>query len=262
MSPRRGLPERGQLHSQATLFARGLAHSRTLRAVREPLANAPASWTAVALHRFGFRISALLCEPQPERTVPRVQLHPNAYCLAKLLRVADPRSGVRFCEPRHPGERNGCQRARRRIRCSNEFPCTTEKTRAEVKLMMKSMLLGRGALYDCALMARCFPLIARVLSKSFKIHPSPGKNISARLRLVDRVARCEVQDQAPNLSADHRQKLLDKFARPSAKPTGGESATGLGLSIVKELAEAMSGRVWCESEPGWGATFVVQFPPE
>jgi len=32
--------------------AEGLAQSKTLRAVRKPLANAPASWTAVALHRF------------------------------------------------------------------------------------------------------------------------------------------------------------------------------------------------------------------
>jgi len=46
----------------------------------------------------------------------------------------------------------------------------------------------------------------------------------------------------------------------SAKPTGGEHATGLGLSIVKKFVEAMNGQVWCESEPGEGAKFVVQLP--
>ena len=61
-------------------------------------------------------------------------------------------------------------------------------------------------------------------------------------------------------SADDQRKLFAKFARLSAKPTGGETATGLGLSIVKKMVEAMNGKVWCESELGKGATFVVQFP--
>ena len=45
-----------------------------------------------------------------------------------------------------------------------------------------------------------------------------------------------------------------------AKHTGGEHSTGLGLSIVKKMVEAMNGRVWCESELGQGATFIVAFP--
>ena len=57
-----------------------------------------------------------------------------------------------------------------------------------------------------------------------------------------------------------QKKLFGKFARLSAKPTGGESSVGLGLSIVKKMAEAMNGTVGCESEPGKGATFYVQLP--
>ncbi|MGI9544233.1 MAG: ATP-binding protein, partial [Cyclobacteriaceae bacterium] len=41
--------------------------------------------------------------------------------------------------------------------------------------------------------------------------------------------------------------------------TAGEQSTGLGLSIVKKYVEAMKGKVWCESEPGEGAKFVVEF---
>jgi signal transduction histidine kinase len=72
--------------------------------------------------------------------------------------------------------------------------------------------------------------------------------------------RCEVQDEGPGLSAEDQKKLFGKFARLSAKPTGGEHSTGLGLSIVKKMVEAMNGKVWCESELGSGATFIVQFP--
>jgi signal transduction histidine kinase len=74
------------------------------------------------------------------------------------------------------------------------------------------------------------------------------------------IVRLEVRDEGPGLSADDMQKLFGKFARLSAQPTGGEHSTGLGLSIVKKLVEAMNGRVWCESELGKGATFVVELP--
>jgi signal transduction histidine kinase len=64
----------------------------------------------------------------------------------------------------------------------------------------------------------------------------------------------------PGLSAEDQKKLFGKFARLSARPTGGENSTGLGLSIVKKMVEAMNGKVWCESEPGKGATFIVALP--
>jgi signal transduction histidine kinase len=69
-----------------------------------------------------------------------------------------------------------------------------------------------------------------------------------------------VQDEGPGVSAEDQKRLFGRFARLSAKPTGGEPATGLGLSIVKRMVESMNGRVWCESEPGKGALFVVQLP--
>ena len=45
-------------------------------------------------------------------------------------------------------------------------------------------------------------------------------------------------------------------------PTGGEYSTGLGLSIVKQMVEMHHGWVWIESEPGQGATFLVEVPLE
>ncbi len=102
-------------------------------------------------------------------------------------------------------------------------------------------------------------VLENLVSNAVKYSP-PGKNIFVRLRKLPAAVRCEVQDEGPGLSDDDQKRLFGKFARLSAKPTGGEHATGLGLSIVKRMVEAMNGRVWCESEPGRGAMFVVEFP--
>ena len=69
-----------------------------------------------------------------------------------------------------------------------------------------------------------------------------------------------VRDTGPGLSAEDQARLFQKYARLSARATGGESSTGLGLSIVKRLAETMGGDVGCQSEPGHGCTFRVELP--
>ncbi len=102
-------------------------------------------------------------------------------------------------------------------------------------------------------------VLENLVSNAVKYSP-PGKNIWISLRQEPGGVGCEVRDEGPGLSAEDQKKLFGKFARLSAKPTGGEHSTGLGLSIVKKMVEAMNGRVWCESELGKGATFVVQFP--
>lgn len=96
-----------------------------------------------------------------------------------------------------------------------------------------------------------------LVSNAIKYSPA-GKRIDIRLRRRDGMIRCEVQDQGPGLDKDDLQKMFGKFARLSAQPTGGESSTGLGLSIVKKMVDAAGGNVWCESEPGKGSTFVVE----
>ncbi len=69
-----------------------------------------------------------------------------------------------------------------------------------------------------------------------------------------------VKDEGPGISDEDRTKMFGKFVRLTARPTGGESSNGLGLSIVKRLAEAMSGTVECQSKLGEGSTFIVRLP--
>lgn len=107
-------------------------------------------------------------------------------------------------------------------------------------------------------------VLDNIISNAVKYSPQ-GKNVYLRLKSQQTsgstpgFVRIEVQDEGEGISPEDMQKLFGKFARLSARPTGGEHSTGLGLSIVKKIVEAMNGRVWCESEVGKGATFIVEF---
>jgi signal transduction histidine kinase/CheY-like chemotaxis protein len=71
----------------------------------------------------------------------------------------------------------------------------------------------------------------------------------------------QVSDQGAGLSPEDISRLFGRFQRLSAKPTAGESSTGLGLSIVKRIVDLHGGRIAVESAgPGQGATFKMTLP--
>jgi signal transduction histidine kinase len=67
-----------------------------------------------------------------------------------------------------------------------------------------------------------------------------------------------VRDEGPGLSEDDRLRAFRPFQKLSALPTGDESSTGLGLSIVKQIVDLHHGRINVDSKPGTGSTFVVE----
>jgi signal transduction histidine kinase len=71
----------------------------------------------------------------------------------------------------------------------------------------------------------------------------------------------EVRDQGAGLSPEDMSRLFGRFQRLSAKPTAGETSTGLGLSIVKRIVDLHGGQVTVDSAgPGTGATFKMTLP--
>ncbi len=70
-----------------------------------------------------------------------------------------------------------------------------------------------------------------------------------------------VTDQGAGLSPEDLGRLFGRFQRLSAKPTAGESSTGLGLSIVKRIVDMHGGEVTAKSDgPGSGSTFTITLP--
>jgi two-component system, sensor histidine kinase and response regulator len=75
-----------------------------------------------------------------------------------------------------------------------------------------------------------------------------------------KIFRVEIQDEGPGIIREEMDMLYVKFKRLSSRPTNNERCTGLGLSIVKKSIELLGGDIFCESEPGKGTTFVLDFP--
>lgn len=70
----------------------------------------------------------------------------------------------------------------------------------------------------------------------------------------------DVTDQGPGLTNADRQSLFEYFATLSAKPTGGENSTGLGMAITRRAVEAHGGEIGVDSEPGEGSRFWFTIP--
>lgn len=103
-------------------------------------------------------------------------------------------------------------------------------------------------------------VIENLLSNAIKYSP-PNTNIFLSLsQETQNKVRLAVKDEGPGISEADMKKLFGKFSRLTARPTGGEDSTGLGLSIVKKIVEFMHGKVWCESTLGKGAMFVIELP--
>ncbi len=104
-------------------------------------------------------------------------------------------------------------------------------------------------------------VLENLISNAIKFSPNGlAIDISAESLPQNNNLRITVRDHGPGISKNDMAKLFGKFQKLSARPTGGEDSTGLGLSIVKKLIELMKGNVWCESVEGEGAAFIVEIP--
>lgn len=100
-------------------------------------------------------------------------------------------------------------------------------------------------------------IFENLISNALKFSPE-GKNIFVLIEEAGDKFLVKVKDEGPGITKEDQKNLYRKFQRLSARPTGGESTTGLGLSIVKALVEKMGSEIICESEEGMGTTFIVK----
>jgi len=101
--------------------------------------------------------------------------------------------------------------------------------------------------------------IDNVLSNAIKYSPIGGR-IEVAIERSDQSAVIRISDQGPGLSPEDIARLFGRVQRLSAKPTGGETSTGLGLSIVKRIVDLHGGTVAAETTGPSGTTFKIAIP--
>lgn len=101
-------------------------------------------------------------------------------------------------------------------------------------------------------------IIENLVSNAIKFS-SAKSNVWMKAEKIGNRCLVSIVDQGPGLTKEDKQSIFKNFQRLSAKPTGGEQSTGLGLSIVKKYTELMGGSIDYESMQGKGSTFIVAF---
>lgn len=102
-------------------------------------------------------------------------------------------------------------------------------------------------------------VLDNLLSNALKFSP-PGKNVFVSVRPGEKWVECVIRDEGPGFTEADKARMFRRYGRLSARPTGGEPSTGLGLSIVRKLMQLMNGELTCESSEGQGAAFKFRLP--
>ncbi len=100
-------------------------------------------------------------------------------------------------------------------------------------------------------------IISNLISNAIKYSP-PSTQVKIYSELLSDRLKIIVQDQGLGMTDVDLDNVFTEFKTLSARPTGNETSTGLGLSIVKQLVEQIGGDISVKSEgKNKGSTFEV-----
>jgi PAS domain S-box-containing protein len=100
-------------------------------------------------------------------------------------------------------------------------------------------------------------VMVNLLDNAVKYGAAP---VRVRVESANGLVRISVVDSGPGITLADQERIFDKFYRADPQHTRAPSGSGLGLYISRELVRRMGGRLGVRSEPGHGATFVVELP--
>jgi len=100
-------------------------------------------------------------------------------------------------------------------------------------------------------------ILSNLISNAIKYSP-PNTQVNIYTELLADRLTLTVKDQGLGMSDEDLKKVFNEFTKLSAKPTGNEGSTGLGLSIAKKLTEQIGGEIIASSAgKDKGSTFQV-----
>jgi len=127
---------------------------------------------------------------------------------------------------------------------------------AAKKKISLSSISSNGKIHVAADQAKLRVVLENLVGNAIKFSPSHKAIEIETLNLNEEFIKVQVKDQGLGLNRDDMEAAFREVRKLSARPTGNEHSTGLGLVIVRRFIEMMGGEVGVES-PGknMGATF-------
>ena len=101
-------------------------------------------------------------------------------------------------------------------------------------------------------------VVFNLLSNAVKFTPAGG-TVDVAVARHAREVRVSVSDSGPGIAPEDQARIFEEFQQAAAGKEQREG-TGLGLALSRRLVELHGGRIWVESEPGRGSTFVFTLP--
>ena len=126
------------------------------------------------------------------------------------------------------------------------------------QIMLETELPG-APLFLNADRDRVAQIVMNYLTNAVRYSPDGG-TVTVAIRAGSEVV-IAVRDHGPGLTPEQRGQVFERFYRIDPSRSRALGGSGIGLAIVRALAEAMNGRAWAESDgPGSGSTFAVSLP--
>ena len=112
---------------------------------------------------------------------------------------------------------------------------------------------------------KCQQILYNLLSNAIKFTPAGGSVVLSAVVEPDPQGGAgevavSVADTGPGIAEADQQRIFEKFYQSDRSLTKESAGAGLGLSIAKELAVLLGGRLTLKSSPGQGAVFTLHLP--